>query len=63
MSETYTRRHTRRKSLANKEKIDSAAEKLQKTLKFEIDVQANLLISKFELHQKRMKELETSLNS
>lgn len=60
MKDSYSR-HTRRRSLANKEKLEKTTEKLIKVIKFEVEVQKSLAISTAELHKKRLRELQRCL--
>lgn len=60
MKETYSR-YTRRRSSANKEKLDKITEKLIKVIKFEVEVQKSLAVSTAELHKKRLRELQKCL--
>lgn len=54
-------RYTRRRSIANKEKLDKTTEKLIKVIKFEREVQNNLIATIAELHKKRLRALQNCL--
>lgn len=54
--------YNRRRSPANKEKLDKISEKLIKTIKFEVEVKKSLAISTTELHKKRLRELQRCLD-
>lgn len=54
-------RYTRRKSSANKEKLDKVTEKVIKSIRFEVEVQKNLAQTVADLHKKRLKELQNAL--
>lgn len=61
MKEAYLR-YTRRRSSANREKLDKVTEKLIKVIRFEVEVEKSLACSKTELHKKRLRELQRYLD-
>lgn len=61
MKETYSK-YVRRRSSANRERIDKVTEKLIKVIRFEEEVDKSLVNSKFELHKKRLRELQRCLD-
>lgn len=61
MKEAYSK-YARRRSSANRERIDKVAEKLIKVIRFEEEVDKSLVNSKFELHKKRLRELQRCLD-
>lgn len=61
MKEAYSK-YARRRSSVNREKIDKVTEKLIKNIRFEDEVERSLINSKYDLHKKRLRELQKCLN-
>jgi hypothetical protein len=50
--------HSRRKSSANQEKLEKVTSKLIKSIRFELEVQKNIGQIIFELHKKRLQDIQ-----